>query len=84
MIGRLCSPAARLSESSGSLLSVTDIEFLIYLERGKRLGIGIELLGMLTPVVGSPFATDLGGDGMALTLMEPMFTLLFRRRAPMS
>ena len=51
----------------GQLSVSADNRFLFVMNQGSVSIFGISSSGMLTPVVGSPFATDLGGNGMALT-----------------
>ncbi len=51
----------------GQLTVSADNRFLFIMNQGSVSVFGISSSGMLTPVVGSPFATDLGANGMALT-----------------
>ena len=51
----------------GQLTVSADNRFLFVMNQGSISIFGISTAGMLTPVVGSPFATDQSGSGMALT-----------------
>ncbi len=51
----------------GQLTVSADNRFLFVMNQGSISIFGISAAGMLTPVVGSPFATDQSGSGMALT-----------------
>jgi len=51
----------------GQLTGSTDNRFLYVLNQGNVGVFNIGSTGMLTPVIGSPFATEPGGTGFALT-----------------